>query len=188
MGQALSTTKKCEPPPERIIGDFWSRQFAEMMNHWYGVHKFDKAPSPIITLPNGKVIILADVLLLERAGENYYCEVKHKSPTKYQTYGLEEYRFNSLWRLQEYVKARVLYVIHDHSLNSGVDNRYNNIDHWRIAEISLLKRSSYQCFRGDSLINGELKHNVPIYYWAITLWVPLQEYFFLFNRGRASEG
>lgn len=176
MDQTLFATEE-EVLPLRELGNYWSQNFAKMMNRWYGVHKFDKAPSPIITLPNGARIILADVLLLEKDGENYYCEVKHKSPTRFHCYGLEEYRFGSLQRLQEYVKAKVLYVIHDHSLNGGRDNPYNDINHWRVADIPLLTHSPHTCSPGPSLIDGQRKTGVPIYYWVITLWSPLQEYF-----------
>ena len=175
---AQASLKIREPvTSERALGDFWSTQFATMMNNWYGVHKFDKAPSPIISLPNGERIILADVFLLERHGENYYCEVKHKKPNRYGRYGLEEYRFKSLRRLQEYVKGRVLYIIHDHSIAGGKFVRKNNIDHWRVADIELLGRSEYRCFPGDSIVNSEMKQHIPIYYWLAALWIPLRDYF-----------
>ncbi|MBV6343313.1 hypothetical protein [Candidatus Magnetobacterium casense] len=184
MAQVLSTIRKNEePPPERVLGNFWSQKFADMMNRWYGVHKFDKAPSPIITLPNGMRIILADVLLLEKEGENYYCEVKHKAPTKFGSYGLEEYRFNSLKRLQEYVRAKVLYVIHDHSLNGGRDNPYNDINHWKVATIPVLVDSPHIRHPGPSLVNGVRQIGVPIYYWATTLWIPVNNFFQLERSG-----
>jgi len=163
-------------PPEREIGDYWSQQFADMMNVWFGVHKFDKAPSPLITLPNMQKVILADVWLLEKQNENYYCEVKHKAPTRFNCYGLEEYRLQSLLTLQNYVKGIVLYVIHDHSLNGGVHNKENNIDHWKCIEANELDKTYENRSWGKSLVNGELKR-VPICYWNCNMWILLKEYF-----------
>lgn len=162
---------------DRALGNYWSAQFGSMMNTWYAVHKFDKAPSPIVRLPNGDKVILADVLLLERNGENYYCEVKHKKPNRYDNYGLEEYRAKSLQRLQEYAKGKVLYVIHDHALAGGKFNQQNNIHHWRVTDITALCQAEHKCFWGESIVDS-IRKRVPIWYWPATLWLPLQSYFF----------
>jgi hypothetical protein len=162
-------------PSNRELGDYWSKVFADMMNQHFGVHKFDKAPSPIISLPSGEKIILADVMLLEQHGGNFYCEVKHKSPTRTECYGLEEYRLNSLRRLQEYAKGVVLYVVHDHFLAGGKFITINNPNHWKCVEINNLQSKTYTSW-GPSIVNGVYK-DVPICYWKVDLWAPLKSYF-----------
>jgi hypothetical protein len=163
-------------PPDRDIGNYWSQVFADMMNHKFGIHKFDKAPSPVIILPNSDRIILADVILFEKDGENYYCEVKHKQPTKTMCYGLEQYRFNSLVKLQEWSKGIVLYVIHNYSLNGGKFNLANDVNHWEVSTIKALQLiKPYISWYSPSLVNGVLK-KVPICYWNIKNWDSLARY------------
>lgn len=165
----------CPVPSVRAIGDYWSQQFASMMNQWFGIHKFDKAPSPVIDLPNGERIILADVMLFERQGENYYCEVKHKNPTKWNTYGLEQYRFESLAKLTRWAKGVVLYVIHDYTI-PGRENQRNYLSDWYCVEITKLERVTKFTSWGPSLVAGVTKR-VPIHYWGIENWERLSVYF-----------
>jgi hypothetical protein len=177
----VQTQLNLAPPPERAVGDYWSRVFADMMLAHFGIHKFDKAPSPIVQLPNGDKIILADVLVLEHGGGNYYCEIKHKDPDTNGDFGLEGYRYHSLLTLQEWVSASVLYVIHDHSLQpyptrkERSSNKENNPLHWKGLSIYELS-ASYKTGRySPSYINGVLHPKVWTWYWNNGLWHPLSE-------------
>lgn len=160
---------------DRALGDYWSQVFADgMMKNGFATHRFDKAPSPVVNLPNGGHIILADVLVLRRGGAACYCEVKHKAPTQHGTYGLEEYRFNSLLALTSWVEGAVLYVIHNHSLSGGRDSPTININHWVYVNVHALQGRHVFKGMGKSYVNGKEK-TVPMLYWSQTLWHPLKE-------------
>lgn len=152
----------------RKLGDYWSDRFAEIMQRWFGIHKFDKTPSPVITLPNKTRIILPDVMLFERYGENYYCEVKHKVPNVHGNYGLEKYRFDSLVNMLSWAKGTILYVIHDYE-SIGRDSKINRLEDWYCADIKRLSEARKQTFPGQSIVNGEYKR-VPIHYWSACEW------------------
>ena len=160
---------------DRELGAFWEKQFCKMMlDDGFGVHRFAKEPSPVIYTPEGH-IILVDVWLLERAGAQFLCEIKHKSPTKDGTYGLEEYRLDSLIRLQAWMpNANVSYVIHNHQEAGGKGVKENNITHWHAASISELKLHGKSRW-SPSYVAGAMK-TVPVRYWPTGRFTSLETY------------
>jgi len=165
---------------DRELGGYWEQQFLAMMrNEGYGVHRFAKAPSPVVDTPDGTTI-LADGWVLQRKGDNYLCEIKHKNPYKRikqsGEYGLEQYRLNHLQRLQRWVGDPAMYVIHNHDLSGGRDNRINNVAHWFIAPIADLAVSPFmRKAQGPSYVDGR-REMVLICYWPISEWLPLSDW------------
>jgi len=118
---------------------------------------------------------LPDITVWTSPGEHH--EIKHKAPTNNGRFGLEVYRFNALLIFMNITNQQVLYTIHNHALNGGRDNTDSHIEHWFTASISDLDNKwNYIQQNGVSWINGTKKANIPIYYWNISFWKPLKDY------------
>lgn len=181
--------KHCENiDRDRKLGSFWASQFI-IMARQHGnsqINAQEKRSSAAIAHdPDGRPMVLPDITLFKNGYIEHH-EIKHKIPTKYHSYGLEVYRFNSLLWYAQQTGENVMYTIHDYRA-SGRNNRENNIDDWVTANI----RNLYETWRhqsyGFSWVNNR-KIKVPIYYWAISLWSPLKEYWSIKGQSVGSSG
>lgn len=161
---------------DRSLGAFWEQEFVNMalkagklvtsmqLNHTRSIVAY-KNNNPI------KILTLPDIVLWTFPGE--YHEVKHKSPTRYGSFGLEKYRFDALIDFANETHQKVMYTIHDHSLNGGRDNKLNQIAHWFTANVVDLNNKWVRLSDGSSWVNGIKRDNIPICYWKKELWHPL---------------
>jgi hypothetical protein len=124
--------------------------------------------------PGGKwnVLTLPDITIWTAPGQHH--EIKHKCPTRYGCYGLEQYRFDALLWFAETTKQLMYYTIHDHSLSGGRDCQSNSIDHQRTASVTHLADNIHETRWGYSWVDG-VKKSVPIHYWAVSHWQPLRQ-------------
>jgi len=174
-------TQGSDNKKDRKLGEYWERRFCI----WAG--KFSKSFTPMqigrqksaqaFTFSNKRYnsYTLPDVTIWSSPGEHH--EIKHKSPIpNVQWYGLEVYRLNALlWFAQE-TKQKILYTIHDHSLSGGRDSTDDKLEHWfTVNVLDLPDRISHQG-ETKSYINGQVKDNIPIFYWHKDLWIPLYDF------------
>jgi len=169
---------------DRAIGAYWERQFcvlAARYNRTFTPMQIgrDASAQAYSSGPAGwSLLTLPDVTIWTRPGEHH--EIKHKSPTKYGSIGLEVYRFAALERFADLTGQDVLYTIHRHDLAGGRDSKVNDIEHWFTASVTTLKAAigspSAITRTGPTYCNGE-KKDVPIIYWNVQLWRPLRNHF-----------
>lgn len=158
---------------DRELGSYWEQEFVNMaiqagkmvtplqLNH----------TKSIIAYKNINVYTLPDIVLWTFPGE--YHEVKHKSPTKYGSFGLEKYRFDALLSFANETHQKVMYTIHDHSLNGGRDNKLNTLAHWFTANVVDLNNKWVKLSYGSSWVNGIKRDDILICYWKKEMWHPL---------------
>jgi hypothetical protein len=164
---------------DRALGSYWERAFAELALRWgysFTTHQIGKNKSAIAECrsrgsPN--IFTLPDVTIWTAPGHHY--EIKHKIPTKYQTYGYEAYRFNTLVWFWKETNQPVLYTIHDYSWCGNRDNTICRIEDWRVASIEKLFGRQKLTRDGASYINGQ-RTICTIHYWDVSLFRPLREY------------
>lgn len=162
---------------DRKEGRYWEDQFSRMAGR-YGYSRVENQAerngAAIALGPDGERFILPDVTL-RRNGQTEYHEVKHKNPTRFDAFGLEVYRFDSLLWLAQETGQDVLYTIHNHNLAGGKNIKENNIEHWITANILDLNENWIRRIWGDSWVGGR-RRRVPIYFWQAGLWCPLRDY------------
>ena len=162
---------------DRKLGAFWEQQFSKMAGK-YGYSRIEQQTNrdgaAVFLGPDGHYHVLPDVTLVKESRTEYH-EVKHKNGTKFGTYGLEVYRFEALLLWARQTGEDVQYTIHDHDLAGGRDAKENDVAHWVTANV--LDLEGPQSFEGHgwSYVDGE-KRYVPMYYWPMTLWRPLEDY------------
>jgi len=167
---------------DRGLGEYWERQFcllAFQEGYSFTPLQIGKNEAAVAWQrdehENTKwnPFLLPDVVIWTSPGEHH--EVKHKNPTRFGTFGLEVYRFESLLRFAEETKQDVMYTIHNHDLSGGRDGKVNYIIHWVTANVLDLDGTWKGEYWGPSWVNGKEKR-VPIYYWNTDLWIPLGRY------------
>ena len=159
---------------DRALGKLWERAFMAL------VKRFKHCPvipnqqnhegAAVAYGPDGKLMTIADVQVL--ADPNEHHEIKHKNATRDGCYGLEEFRFKSLYQLTSYHVGEVLYTIHDWDLAGGRELKVNKLKHWRTVRIADLARCQYKVRVGSTWCNGHLEQR-PIYYWPTDAWTAL---------------
>jgi len=157
---------------DRMLGSYWEQEFVKMaiqagkmvtslqLNH----------TKSIIAFKNIRTLTLPDIVLWTFPGE--YHEVKHKSPTRYGSFGLEKYRFDALLDFANETRQKVMYTIHDHSLSGGRESKDNLISHWFTANVMDLNNKWVRLSYGSSWVAGVKKDGIPICYWKKELWRP----------------
>jgi hypothetical protein len=177
-------TKHCNNlAADRKIGAHWERMFcllAANYNKTFTPMQIGRDKSAqAYERKNGKwnQWTLPDVAVWTCPGEHH--EIKHKSPTKHGSIGLEKYRLDALRWFAEETGQAVQYTIHRHDLNGGRENRENRIEHWFTADIPCLcnaiKDGQTITRTGPTYVNGSRKE-VPIVYWPVTIWIPLHDH------------
>lgn len=166
---------------DRKIGAYWERQFCKLAAERgvvFSPLQIDKAGSAAAYWKDGSEwnhFTLPDVTIWTAPGQHH--EIKHKSPTKANSFGLEAYRFHALLAFANATQQAVLYTIHNHAMSGGRDATENHIEHWLTANIvTLNSKWTFVSRNGTSWVSGQKIENITIYYWPITLWQPLQDY------------
>lgn len=161
---------------DRSLGEYWERQFCVM------AAQFGKSFTPMQIGRNGSaqayikpgrkwnLYTLPDVTIWTSPGEHH--EIKHKSPTRFGSFSLEQYRLEALLWFANETKQTVLYTIHNHELCGGRDATKNDIDHWFTVDVTdLVDRWERRCMV-TSYVNG-IPRKVQGYYWQAELWKSL---------------
>jgi hypothetical protein len=169
---------------DRAMGAYWERQFCILAANFNKVFTpmqiGREASAQAYSQSGGKwsLLTLPDITIWTRPGEHH--EIKHKSPTKYGSIGLEVYRFEALKRFSDLTGQDVFYTIHRHDLAGGRNAKENNIAHWFTASVKDLQMAVTQSRAiqrtGPTYCNG-LKKDVPILYWSVLIWKPLEIHF-----------
>lgn len=118
-------------------------------------------------------LTLPDITIWSYPGQHH--EIKHKSPTRYNQFGLEEYRLKSLVKFARATCQDVMYTIHNHAMSGGRDTVENQIQHWLTANVLELIMHIDGKYPGFSWVDGKRKE-VLIFYWNISRFYPLLEY------------
>jgi hypothetical protein len=111
---------------------------------------------------------LPDVTVWTFPGEHH--ELKHKTTTRHNTYGLERYRLDALVSFAKETKQGVFYTIHDH--HGQRHNHTNQSRDWVTANVLRLVDAIHLECPGYSYVGGE-KKRVSICYWGSQLFLPL---------------
>jgi len=165
---------------DRALGAFWEKAFCQLA----GLHDLVFTPMQIgrigaaIAYARGSEtynrFLLPDVVIWTCPGEHH--EIKHKEPTSYGRFGLEEYRLQALVNFARLTGQDVMYTIHNHALSGGRDATVNDIAHWITANVLALDgHYNHRQNNGESYVNGVGK-TVPILYWDSAFWIPLDKY------------
>lgn len=160
---------------DRSIGEYWEKVFCRMAyehGKCFTPHQWKRDGSAIaFNNDEIKIYTLPDITIWSTPGEHH--EIKHKEPTRFNSIGLEKYRYDSLFRFKEITKQDVLYTIHNHKKSGGRDSLNNNINQWITAKVGvdITSINAYKS-RGYSYVSGQ-KKEVDIYYWDIKCFTPL---------------
>lgn len=123
--------------------------------------------------PHWKPLTLPDVTVWTAPGQHH--EIKHKNPTTWGMFGLEEYRLNALLAFTSETEQDVMYTIHNHDLSGGRDAQVNKIEHWLTVNVLDLAGAWKKKTPGFSWVDGQ-KKTVAICYWPTNMWSSLTEY------------
>lgn len=164
---------------DREIGAYWERRFclwAAKFGNSFTPMQLGRQSSAQAFVYHEKFnsYTLPDVTIWSKPGEHH--EIKHKSPTRYNTFGLEKYRLDALLWFANETGQSVMYTIHNHLLSGGRDSKLDSIHHWFTANILDLHGRHVYYNDGNSYINGKYYNNIGIFYWSIELWIPLLAY------------
>lgn len=164
---------------DREIGDYWERQFCEMaaeIGLLFTPMQIGRNESAQAYGKNGKkwnTLTLPDVTVWTYPGQHH--EIKHKNPTRFGSFGLEAYRLRALLNFARETQQDVMYTIHNHDFSGGRDSRENYLAHWLTVNVLELDGPwNYESFL-SSWVNG-VEKKVLQYFWPISMWVPLAEY------------
>ena len=164
---------------DRALGEYWEREFCRMAAGLglsftpMQIGRKASAQAYLQASTKWRHYTLPDVTVWTHPGQHH--EIKHKDPTARNTYGLEVYRFEALMWFAGETEQAVLYTIHNHALSGGREGRLNRIEHWFTVDVRKLNGAWSSQGHVFSYVNGK-KRRVPIYYWPMRLWAPLQEY------------
>lgn len=165
---------------DRSLGRRWERNFCILAAE-YGFMF-----SPLQIGHNGSAVAyghdgkkwnrftLPDVTVWTYPGQHH--EIKHKNPTRDGCFGLEVYRFNALVAFAEATRQHVLYTIHNHDLSGGRDGTENSIEHWLTVRIEELVGAHVRKQQLASYVNSHAQNGIGQYFWKVSLWKPLAEY------------
>lgn len=165
---------------DRAMGDRWELEFISIAELFgFEGWQVSRLRGPTLVW-RGRRYISPDVWLLRRGDRQYACEVKHKSPNRHGSYGLEQYRADSLMTLQahfvnEHGPVTSLYVIHDWSYNGNRDNDRNIIHHWRAQRLDEIQQHIIGPFEGKTYYNGTVCTK-KINYYQSSRFVPLLDF------------
>jgi len=170
---------------DRRLGELWEERFCAFAD-WYGKswHAYQKDRGTAACWEKtGRKQLTPDIQIFCAGGESH--EVKHKNPTQARgscarRYGLEKYRLQHLTAFQRESQQAVFYTIHDWEAagaRTSDASMPNVLQDWRIAHVIELAADCRQRRPDDmwSWCRGEAT-KVPGYYWATSLWVPLDVY------------
>lgn len=182
-------TKHCvNNSADRELGAYWEKEFCKMaaafgfvftpmqIGHGSAICAFGKNDQ------QWERFLLPDVTVWTYPGQHH--EIKHKAPTSRGTFGLEAYRFHALLDFSQETQQDVMYTIHNHNLSGGRASALNDIAHWSTAKISELDKTWIfsGCF--PSWINGIREDKILQYFWPISLWMPLTEYWLRYREDK----
>ena len=166
---------------DRDIGAYWERQFCSMAaGRGFSltamqIGRSGSAQWYTLDEKQWNHHVLPDVTVWTCPGQHH--EIKHKSPTAYNSYGLEAYRLCALLAFAKETRQDVLYTIHNHALSGGRNAQENSLSHWFTANILSLDGTwAAKAPNGTSWVNGVKQTGILIYYWPATMWAPLDEY------------
>lgn len=162
---------------DRALGNTWEQNFIGIAS-LFGFEGWQVTPLRGPTFKHdGRRYISPDVWLLRRGNKQYACEIKHKNPNRHGSYGLEEYRADSLIDLQHHFTndhgpVASLYIIHDWTRNGNRVSDRNVIHDWYAQAMSELQQHIIGPYNGPTYYNGAVCEK-PINYYASSLFKPL---------------
>ena len=159
---------------DRRLGAFWERQFCLMMasrGKMFTPLQIGRTESAQAYYAVGRKwhhLTLPDVTVWTAPGEHH--EIKHKTTTRANTFGLERYRLDALLAFAEHTQQAVFYTIHDH--HGEKHDTTNRRADWITANVMDLRDARPRCSIGQSWVAGR-PTSVPILYWSRDVFLPL---------------
>lgn len=157
-------------PQDRSIGEYWEDCFCEIANRYgWEAWPFQRKRGANFEY-EGTRFICPDVWILKREHKQYACEIKHKNQTRGGCYGFEEYRANSLLKLeQEYSNqfgnVIALYVVHNWARAGGKHRKENREDDWHAQTLKICEDTKKTGW-SKTLYNGKVTlEPVKIHYY-----------------------
>jgi hypothetical protein len=127
-------------------------------------YRFQKGYNKAAVLERGdEYIILPDVWVIPLNNDDFFCEVKSKYPSRYGSYGLEEYRILSLLRISAVTKRKVLYAVYD---------TIDQIWYWK--NLKTLENMPYKRYRSETYVDGSVKR-LPVHYYQKAWFKQIEE-------------
>ena len=138
-----------------------------MQRHGYYTHRFQESISRAAVFEKGEEhIVMPDVWVIPKHGNQFLAEVKGKYPNQYNAYGLEKYRVDSLEFVAKLTNLPVMYVIFD---------TVDEIWYWAnmVKLIEYLNENPDKIFFSKTYSGGEVKR-LPTGYFPKSLFYKLE--------------
>jgi len=151
---------------DRRLGGFWESKFGEIIVPLG--FSFYRQPPPGI-----------DGISWDPSGEIIHVQIRHKEPWVWpdigECYGYERYRLN---KDMEIVRGgyAAIYVIHDHR-RYGPGSEVNELEDWFAQNIEVLS-NTVEIERSGWTYYGDSYTKLPICYWKIAKFEPLESFLF----------
>ena len=128
-----------------------------------------------VALFDGRRLVLPDTQICKNKSV-VLPEIKHKSPTLHGQYGWEEYRLVDCVEYAKQSGLQVIMAIHDWALAGGKDCDFNDIRHWRWADVLVMaEKWDYRNPKGKTWLGGQ-SAVVPMLYWNTSRFAPLESH------------
>lgn len=125
-----------------------------MQKHGCFTYRFQKGyPKAAVLERNDEYILLPDVWIVSEVDNPYFAEVKGKYPSRYNAYGLETYRVDSLIRVSDLTGVVVLYAVYD-----------TRAKEWYWNDLRELMKQPYKEFRSETYVADEVKRLPTCYF------------------------
>ena len=167
---------------DRALGELWESNFCQLLPEGCvcDLHQKDRTSSAVLRVVElesiDRGITSPDVTVYWGSSVVSHHEIKHKNPTQYGCFGLEEYRVKSLLEFMQLSGQDVYYTIHDHALSDGRYGKVNDIRHWFTRSLSVLLKDVQGKCCSPSYRNGK-KTDELIYYWDRSQFAALEDVF-----------
>ena len=150
----------------RREGKQTEKRFCRLLQrHDCFTYRFQKGyPKAAVLQGADEYVILPDVWIVPMSYKNQcFAEVKGKYPSKYETYGLEKYRVDSLLRISDLTGVRILYAIYD-----------TRDKKWYWNDLHRLMKKPYKEYWSRTYVNGQVKM-LPTYYFLKKWFINVEE-------------
>jgi hypothetical protein len=117
-------------------------------------YRFQKGyPKAAVLKRLDEYVLLPDVWVIPKDKPPFFAEVKAKYPSRYNAYGLEKYRVESLIKISDLTLIPVLYVIYD-----------TRDEDWYWQDFKTLLKHPYKEFWSKTYVSGEVKRLPTCYF------------------------
>ena len=170
-------------PSDRGLGEYWEDRFIEMARAYgWEAWPFNRLRGSTFRDKAGKRYVSPDVWLLKRKTKQFICEIKHKNLARNGCYGFELYREESMLSIEsnyrnQFGSVEALYVINNHDLAGGKNEKENNILHWHAERLSRLSKGGHEGQPQFTYYNGKVSaQKMRIKYYPYKMFRPIRDF------------